>query len=259
MNIKDIPNNSNRIYTNTGSCVPHRLVFIEDHLRLAGMSCQIDEYLPGFYNLYHITNQDSANGTILITAHWDVVKQFSDNCLDNTASIYNLFKLAQLLDNVKDTFNCKLVLAWTDAEEPCDPNINGAVAAVIKFKPNVMIDLELTASGDIIAYSAYQDSSFMLKNAFSKDESCWPIGMPYNNAMVVSMVHSVPTVCVALINEQDKSQLIKSGRCVRWDECHRPHDTFDNWFNLKHTEDFLNRLVSIVRDVDKSIHAAFST
>lgn len=250
MDIKQIPNtNDCRDGTNT----PSRLQYIKDSLDAAGLPAEICKYRrtgTDYHNLYcyipgHTKDFRDYRNKILITAHWDTVRPGSDNCLDNTASLYNLYNIAQKLHARKAELKSSVILAWTDAEEECSSYLNGAVEAAIAYDPRYHLDLELTAGGkNIIVYphgQIYVPSDYLLNP------------MPLNNASMVWSAKSGTfltnlrgAACVTLVDDKDLVQIKASQYCDRWAQCHRGTDTFDNWLNLQEMDGFTNNIVDWV-------------
>jgi hypothetical protein len=148
------------------------------------------------------------------------------------------------------------VLAWTDSEEDCIPDINGAVHAAYFFRPEFVMDLELTAGGTHIVLDQYGPESVYL-DQFSTDEY-FHASMPYNNASVINATISgrdarclTPAICLTLVDDQDLVLLKNSGYCSRWRKCHRPDDTFDKWFNEADTDRFVDKLIRVIKQMDE--------
>jgi hypothetical protein len=256
MNIKQIPNtNDNRDGTNT----PSRLQYIKDSLDAADLPAEICTYRRAGVDLHNLYCQIPGLGAdyrdhrnkILITAHWDTVRSGSDNCLDNTASLYNLYNIALKIHARKSELKSSITLAWTDAEEECSTYLNGAVEAAIAYDPRYHLDLELTAGGKHII--VYPHGQIDIPNAYHRNQ------MPLNNATMVWSAKSHAfltnlkgTACVTLVDDKDLVQLQAMQYCDRWAQCHRGTDTFDNWLNLPEMEDFANNIVDWVMFLNTS-------
>ncbi len=257
MDIKQIPNTND---CRDGANVSSRLQYIKDCLDAAGLPAEICTYRRAgtdYHNLYcHIPGytkdfRDHRN-KILITAHWDTVRSESDNCLDNTASLYNLYSIALKIYAKKSELKSSITLAWTDAEEECSAYLNGAVEAAIAYDPRYHLDLELTAGGKhIIVYPHGQ---------IYVPSDCHRSSMPLNNATMVWSAKSQTfltnlkgTACVTLVDDKDLVQLQASQYCERWAQCHRGTDTFDNWLNLPEMDKFTNNIVDWVMLLNTSI------
>lgn len=190
--------------------------------------CEIVEYKRGgqsYHNLYApITAQEMNTKSVAITAHHDVVNRQSDNCLDNTASVYNLTQIHNQL--LQTGTNSDIVIAFTDAEETCNATLNGVSELLISYDPDYLIDLELTASGTEAISTQY--GRFDL---FKYGD----IIQPYNNAKVAwSLVKGLQlklrgTTCVALVSEDDLADLKAKRFCRRWSQCHSTGDSFERW------------------------------
>lgn len=215
-----------------------RLEYFANIIKEHGGKPEIHEYLRDYKNCYtrYNINENDDKADIVVTAHWDTAFTSGENCLDNTASCINLCKLSKLLIGVKDS---KIVLAITDAEEPCNSMINGACYAVAKFKPELLIDFELTASGDTYLYDNYGDHG-KIPNGIGL-----PKRMPMNNAMVVNqMMPSVSTVCVTMVSREESAMSSPQ----RWRYIHTKHDTFKNWYREKDCDRFVEHIYQIIKN-----------
>jgi len=204
--------------------------------------CEIVEYRRGgqsYHNLYAPIPSTMMNTTsIAMTAHHDTVNKKSDNCLDNTASVYNL----AAIHNELATRGTKqdIVIAITDAEETCNPTINGVSEMLITYDPDYMIDFELTASGGQIISTQY--GQFDLFKYID-------IIQPYNNAKAAWGLRKGlalklrGTSCVAMVSEDDLLTLRKGKSCRRWSQCHSIDDSFDKWLDLQAMQSFQSHFV----------------
>lgn len=214
-----------------------RLRFIHDELVGCGLSAEIVPYSRAgtqYFNLYH---RSGPRSDVLITAHWDVVQTGSDNCLDNTGSCHNLFSLVKKLPG-----DSNVVLAWVDAEEPCNPRINGAVEAVRLLRPKLHLDLELIAGGR--NWVVHQHGEFPDIGAFS-------CPMPPNNARMVWGMRSLypellGCACLTIMDDTDIAQIESRGFCDRWSQCHRETDTFDRWLSPEDCDVFVDKLLAVI-------------
>lgn len=248
MNIRDIPSSGSK-----------RIKFLYDQIKSDGFNPELANYLRitkskprrhfiEYWNLYTVlTAKEFSKDCILITAHWDTVLEGNDNCLDNTASLYNLYRLHHKLSANDLPFD--VVLAFTDAEEGCSVYHNGALEAATKFQPVYHIDLELTAGGTIPLVDS--DSTPLSLPGLTVTK------MPYNNCYALRQSVSgsaglgklgcgpnfMGSACLTLVSESDMAEIKESGYCQRWAQCHRSTDTFDAWLNLDEIEAFTDALV----------------
>jgi len=201
----------------------------------------ITNYLEHYNNLSLFINGRDESYTIAITAHHDVVNKEIENCLDNSASLLNLAKICNRLKETQPKYN--VLCAWVDAEELGDPHKNGVNH--LWYKVDYLIDLELTASGDIIAIDAYG-------GAFGKTEDehkalldgMLPVSMPYNCGHASHLLGSTKgSACIALIDTADAKQIAESGYCDRWAQCHQNTDTYETWYSPAEADVFVDFLV----------------
>ena len=231
-----------------------KLEYIADHLDRHGDHgpYEIQEYKRSgqvYHNLYAPLVSDNMNTTsVALTAHHDVVNHASDNCLDNTASVYNLAMIHNSLA-ARGT-NRDIIIAFTDAEESCNATLNGVSEMLLAYDPDYHVDFELTASGDKIISTQYGGFDLFRYN---------DITQPYNNAKVSwSLVKGLDlklrgSSCVAMVSEDDLIQLKTKRYCRRWSQCHSLDDSFDKWLDLKAMEafrlDFINKFAMPQIDV----------
>lgn len=215
-----------------------KLIFLELNLQDSGFKPKYQTYSlhqRSYHNLYWTIPQDTTK-SILITAHWDTVYPQYDNCLDNTASLYNLFRLSQKATNQK--YN--LVFSYTDAEEACRSEINGATKIADLIDPEYHLDLELTAGGDKILIDVLGDLPFSYET----------IPFPLNNSKMVWETRKTSILkasgCITLATEKDIAELKSGHYCNRWSQCHRQSDTFDNWLKLDQMELFTDELAKSI-------------
>lgn len=261
MDIREIPKTNEKI----------KLEFIQEHLKSLDIESTLHTYIRSYtkgvhfhshelYNLYTHCQVSPSAPNVLITAHWDTVIEGADNCLDNTASVYNVCRLIEKFHARKQDLKYNLVLALTDAEEGCSIFLNGALEMAIKFDPVYHIDLELTAGGTIPVVDSTSTPLKLPRQIYS--------AMPYNNCLALRHALSNPRLdrygfdcklinlrgaaCLTLMTESDRQELLDSGStsaswgypyCSRWSQCHSVTDTFDNWLNLVEMEAFTDAIV----------------
>jgi hypothetical protein len=231
-----------------------KLEYIADHLDRHGDQgpCEIKEYRRGgqtFHNLYApIASEDMNTTSVALTAHHDVVNRSSDNCLDNTASVYNLAMIHNAL--MARGTNRDIVIAFTDAEETCNATLNGVGEMLLTYDPDYHVDFELTASGGEIISTQYGRFDLFRYH---------DIVQPYNNAKVSwGLVKGLNlrlrgSSCVAMVSEDDLVQLRSKKYCRRWSQCHTLDDSFDRWLDPGAMEtfrlDFINKFAMPQIDV----------
>jgi hypothetical protein len=222
-------------------------LWIYNNLKSLNLPSEIFRYRRNgedYYNLYcHLRSSNRTAQPILVTAHWDVVDANSDNCLDNTASLFNLVELARKLNSVEK--NRDIILAWTDLEESVSTYFCGAVEAVRAYQPEYMLDLELTACGTNILTQTYGEVDFRVPDQ--------PIeaAMPCNNAAIVWRSGQSSTLrgtaCLTLVTDEELQGEIAAGEyCKRWWQCHKDTDSFDNWLRLDDMDKFTDKMVELV-------------
>jgi hypothetical protein len=201
-------------------------------------------YGEDYHNLYcHLRSSNRTSQPILVTAHWDVVDANSDNCLDNTASLFNLVELARKLNSVEK--NRDIILAWTDLEESVSTYLCGAVEAVRAYQPEYMLDLELTACGTNILTQTFGEVDFKVSDRPTE------AAMPCNNAAIVWRSGQSSTLrgaaCLTLVTDEELQEEILAGKyCTRWRQCHKDTDSFDNWLRLDDMDKFTDKMVELV-------------
>lgn len=258
MDIREIPKTNEKI----------KLEFIQEHLRSLGIASTIHTYVRvhsrggqnishEFYNLYVRFESKSPDAhTVMVTAHWDTVIEGAENCLDNTASVYNVCRLIEKFNARQEELPFHLVLALTDAEEGCSIFQNGALEMALKHDPIYHIDLELTAGGTI---PLVDSMSTPLKLS-----GLQYMPMPYNNCLALRHALSNPRLdrynfdcklnnlkgaaCLTLVTESDLEELATGFSswgpyCSRWSQCHSDTDLFDTWLNLPEMEAFTDAIV----------------
>jgi hypothetical protein len=202
-----------------------------------------------YHNLYAvIPTTNLFNDTVAITAHHDVVNERSDNCLDNTASVYNLIHIHNQL--LQGTVNRDIIIGITDAEETCDRTKFGVGELLMSYDPDYLIDLELTASGDVPISTQYGRFGLFQYESVTQ---------PLNNAKMAWQV--APKLglklrgasCVALMSEDDLSEYQTKKYCNRWMQCHGMGDTFDKWLNLEDMQKFRNTICSHFLEVPAGV------
>jgi hypothetical protein len=178
-----------------------------------------------YHNLYALIPSENMTAySVAITAHHDVANAESENCLDNNASVYNLAQIHNRL--ARQGVNEDIIIAFTDAEETCNPTINGVSELLLSYDPDYLVDLELSASGDHIISTQYGRFDLFRYN---------DIRQPYNNAKAAWSV--APNLglklrgasCVAMVSDEDLLELNKGKYCKRWGTCHSKDDTFERW------------------------------
>jgi len=204
--------------------------------------CEIVSYKRAgqvYHNLHALIPATSLNAkSVAITAHHDTVNPHSDNCLDNTASVYNLAQIHNKL--IEAGTNSDIIIGITDAEETCNATINGIGELLLTYDPEYLVDLELSASGGELISTQYGRFD-LFKYA--------DITQPYNNAKAAwSLVKGLNlrlrgSTCVAMVSTEDLHQLAKSRFCDRWSQCHSTSDSFDRWLDWSHMEKFQNEIV----------------
>ena len=198
----------------------------------------IQEYANGYHNLYKLIEGTDPTFTLAISAHHDVVRQNADNCLDNTASCYNLINLCNKLINAKPRYN--ILCAWTDAEETCNIDLCGVNHLPIQY--DYLLDLELTSCGHIWVVKHYNDKLDKVRDLF---EGALELSMPYNNAVAAMLKNlNKGSTCLTLMREGDIEEVRKHYFCKRWGQCHAETDTYDNWFSRQETTLFVDKLFS---------------
>jgi len=232
---------------------PARLVWLGELLRDQNLPAEIFCYRrlgENHFNLYsHLRSEHgSRSRPILVTAHWDTVNPQADNCLDNTASLYNLVELARKLEQRSADRMRDVVLAWTDAEESVSPYLCGAVEAALAYQPECLLDLELTAGGTHVLSNTYGTVPFDAVDCAPRETR-----MPPNNASLVwhqknsGLLNSLQgAACLTLVDDTDLQQLETSGYCDRWSQCHRASDSFERWLNLEEMDRFTDWLVNLI-------------
>lgn len=201
----------------------------------------ITNYMESYHNLSLFIKGRDESYTIAITAHHDVVRNDSDNCLDNTVSLLNLTKICNKLKEAQPKYN--VLCAWVDAEELGDPHKNGVNH--LWYKVDYLIDLELTASGNIIAIDAYGGAFGKTKDEHKTLlDGMLPVSMPYNCAHASHLIGTTKSsACIALIDAADAKQIAESGYCDRWAQCHQKTDTYETWYSQAEAEAFVDFLV----------------
>lgn len=252
MNIREIPR-TNSI---------DKLLFLDKYVKKLGFDTKFLQYAwsiePNyrFHNCYWKISATNPIGVILITAHWDTCFPSKENCLDNNASLYNLYKSSEKVRHP----NYDIVFAYTDAEEPCISEINGAAKMVEAIDPDYHIDLELTASGDHILMQKFGDI----------DLPFTAVSMPANNSSLVWRSKSSTsklkgTCCISLIGKQELKRELEIARILvnprdrtkktsffypdRWMCCHSDEDLFDTWLNLEEMDEFTTVLARNISQI----------
>jgi len=189
-----------------------------------------------YVNIYSMLSAGN-DISITISAHYDVVFNNYENCLDNSASVINLIKLYQKLKFKELKYNVSL--AFIDAEETCDIYKCG-----INYIPftDYLIDLELTASGNRLIMSKYNNFDLFKIPVYN---------MPYNCASALDMLQRynnniTKSACVTMVSDNDIKQLDGYGYCDRWVKCHSADDTIANWYNEDDCDKLVDFLVHIL-------------
>lgn len=233
-----------------------KLEYIANHLNRHSQAhhgpCKIQAYKRSgqtYHNLYAPLISDSTNTkSVALTAHHDVVNRASDNCLDNTASVYNLAMIHNALAT-RGT-NRDIIIAFTDAEETCNATLNGIGEMLLEYDPDYHIDFELTASGGKTISTKYGEFDL-----FSYNE----VTQPYNNAKVSwDLAKNLNlrlrgSTCVALVSDEDLIQLKTKKYCHRWGQCHSLSDSFDRWLDLTAMESFRSDFISRFASPQKGV------
>ena len=204
--------------------------------------CEIVSYKragQAYHNLHAVIPATTLNAkSVAITAHHDTVNPNSDNCLDNTASVYNLAKIHNKL--IEAGTNTDIIIGITDAEESCNATINGVGELLLTYDPDYLVDLELSASGGELISTQYgRFDLFKYRD----------IVQPYNNAKVAwSLVKGLNlrlrgSTCVAMVSQEDLIQLSRKRFCDRWAQCHSTGDSFDRWLDWSQMEAFQDEIV----------------
>lgn len=257
MDIREIPRTNEKI----------KLQYIQRELQQLGIATTLHTYVRAyerggqnisqeFYNLYTRFESKSPDAqTVLVTAHWDTVISDAENCLDNTASVYNVCRLIEKFNARQEELPFHLVLALTDAEEGCSIFHNGALEMAIKYDPVYHIDLELTAGGTIPLVDSISTPLKLSKLQYMQ--------MPYNNCLALRHALNNPKLdrynfdcklnnlkgaaCLTLVTESDLEELVADfslyPHCSRWSQCHSKTDLFDTWLNLPEMEAFTDAIV----------------
>ena len=204
--------------------------------------CEIISYKRSgqtYHNLHALIPATRLNTrSIAITAHHDTVNPHSDNCLDNTASVYNLAQIHNKL--IQAGTNADIIIGITDAEETCNATANGIGELLLTYDPDYLVDLELSASGGRMISTQY--GRFDLFKYLD-------IIQPYNNAKVAwSLVKGLNlrlrgSTCVAMVSDEDLVQLSKKRFCDRWAQCHSSGDSFARWLNYADMATFQDEIV----------------
>lgn len=164
----------------------------------------------------------------VICAHHDVANLQSENCLDNNASVLNLCLIYEAMQRIQPKQT--VLLAWTDAEESCNPGKMGIVHLLKNTQVRDVLDLELTAFGDTPAISHYT----LIPHNFGSE--CHTIRQPFNQAWIAAkFVES--SACLTLFDDKAKKEMTMMGRCQHWSAIHSINDTVDAWAN---PQDMLN-------------------
>jgi hypothetical protein len=233
--------------------VPARLLWLQDQLLARQLPAELFMYRrngKNHFNLYcQLKSEHGARSRpILVTAHWDTVNTQSDNCLDNTASLFNLVELGRKLKQRSAELGRDVILAWTDAEESQSTYLCGAVEAALAYQPELLLDLELTAGGTHILSSTHGTVPY-------DGVSCPPrkTEMPGNNAVLVWNLKNSGLLkclegaaCLTLVDDADLKDLEARGFCNRWSHCHRESDSFDRWLNPEEMDRFTDWLVDLI-------------
>jgi hypothetical protein len=184
--------------------------------------------------------------TLAITAHHDNVYPEYENCLDNTASVLNLVKIADRLEEQAPAHD--VILAWTDQEESCSLDKIGVRHLIDKYAIDYLLDLELTASGSIPVICEY--GKFGYGSGMYWD-SMIVSPMPFNNASAAWRIGGIKgSACLTLISGSDLDELNNTGYCKRWLQCHQKSDTFDNWYSVVESEVLVDNIVRSLVEYD---------
>lgn len=220
---------------------PQKLQYIQKYVN---GHCKLSSYYrygTYYHNLYVVGAYDHKKLTVAVTAHHDVVNLSSDNCLDNTASVYNLAMLSHEINSKSLEYN--IILGFTDAEESCDIHKNGVSDLIDAYNPDYLIDLELSSSGNQLISTRYGDFSIGQFN---------DIRQPYNNALAAHRYASSSksklrgSMCVSLASDEDLDELCEGGYCYRWSMCHSVEDTFDKWLNYDDMKAFRECIIKLI-------------
>ena len=202
----------------------------------------ITNYLEYYNNLSLLIKGKDESYTIAVTAHHDVVNNENENCLDNSVSLLNLANICNRLKETQPKYN--VLCAWVDAEEACNPSVNGVNH--LGRRVDYLIDLELTASGTIVAINLYGGilgRSEEEHKTFS--DGMLQVKMPYNCAHAAYLMDSANgSACVALISTEDAIQISKTGSCSRWAQCHEKTDTYETWYSPVEADALVDFLVA---------------
>jgi hypothetical protein len=233
--------------------VPARLLWLHNQLQNRSLPAEIFAYRRtgiNYFNLYcHLRFETaSPRRPILVTAHWDTINATSDNCLDNTASLWNLIELAGKLQQLQVKPGRDIILAWTDAEELQSTYLCGAVEAALAYQPELLLDLELTAGGTHILCQTFGVVSYRGLNPLPIETP-----MPGNNAQLVwnqqrsGLLNGLRgAACLTMVNDMDLQELRRTRFCGRWGQCHQPGDSFDNWLNPDEMNQFTDWMVDLI-------------
>lgn len=208
-----------------------KLEFIRDTLQ-----CDFNyQILPNkMLNLY-MTKYFGSDQSLLITAHHDVVNKDSMNVLDNNGSILNLMAIAKAIVNAEKC-DYNIAIGFTDGEESCSIDQNGAVHLICALRYDYHLDFELTPNGKIPVITRYGNFP-LFKNAVE-------LKQPYNNAYATSsFLKSLRSACMTLVFEEDLEEINRRGYCTRWSNCHSINDDL-RWYNNTDCESFVEMILS---------------
>jgi hypothetical protein len=228
----------------------------EEEIDLTGKYVNIEVCIPA---------KNETNQTVMFIAHHDINNVKSENCQDNTASVCNLLNfIAELQDKDLDK---NVVVVFTDCEEFGGRGARRLAEKIEQgeFKTvQFVLNLELTANGQniiientnevplyrqpkkVLVEKCKESNLSNLIKEICKRESigyCFS-GMPFNDSMKLRD-KKIDSVCIVSLPDNEKEEVIKTGRCKTWTLCHKEDDTFDktNEEDMKKIVEFLHHFV----------------
>ena len=177
-----------------------------------------------YYANIELSFDAGAEYSIIFVAHHDVVNIYSDNCMDNSASVANLISLADYCS--KNKFNKNIHIVFTDCEEfggrgskRLAKRINDGIFGKVEY----VVNLELTACGTKILC---EETGSRLCSIL-KDDGVIGVNMPFNDSVILRS-SAIDSVCITILPESEFDSVIRTGYCDIWSLCHSKDDIVGN-------------------------------
>lgn len=236
----------------------NRALFICKVLDELGVNYSIDKFIREtecdrvperqelfYYNIeicFKSNDDNVVNDSLIFISHHDVANVNSENCQDNTASIFNLIELCNRLKNKKIDKNVFVV--FTDCEE-----FGGMGAKRLSDKINngdfgnvlAVVNSELTGLGNCLWV---ESKSWLGAYLLNKIKEC-QIDLvekrtPFNDSFILRL-NNITSVCFGILPSLE----IRSDYPKTWMLCHKSYDFFkdSNEQDMLHYVEFLEKLI----------------